>query len=95
MPLYVLACFDKENALDLRMATREAHLAWARDQHERIRMAGPMLNEEDGMAGSLFFLEAESLEEVKAFNAQDPYTQAGLWDRVEIKRFRSTLGQKL
>lgn len=95
MPLYVLACFDKENALDLRMATREAHLAWARDQHGRIRMAGPMLSESDTMAGSLFFLEAENEAEVRAFNAEDPYTKAGLWDRVEIKRFRSTLGQPL
>ena len=77
------------------MATREAHLAWAREQHGKIRMAGPMLTEDDAMAGSLFFLEAESLDEVKAFNAADPYTQAGLWDRVEIKRFRSTLGQQL
>jgi len=95
MPLYVLACFDKENALDLRMATREAHLAWARDQHGKIRMAGPMLSESDTMAGSLFFLEAENEAEVRAFNAEDPYTKAGLWDRVEIKRFRSTLGQPL
>lgn len=95
MPLYVLACFDKENALDLRMATREAHLAWARDQHGKIRMAGPMLSESDSMAGSLFFLEAENEAEVRAFNAEDPYTKAGLWDRVEIKRFRSTLGQPL
>ena len=31
MPLYVLACFDKADALDLRMATRQAHLAWAAD----------------------------------------------------------------
>lgn len=95
MPLYVLACFDKPNSLDLRMATREAHLAWARDQHARIRMAGPMLSEDDSMAGSLFFLEAASAEEVKAFNAADPYAQAGLFDRVEIQRFRSTLGQPL
>jgi uncharacterized protein len=95
MPLYVLACFDKEGALDLRMATREAHLAWARERHGKIRMAGPMLSEDDQMAGSLFFLEAESLEEVKAFNAEDPYTKAGLWDRVEIRRFRATLGQQL
>jgi uncharacterized protein YciI len=95
MPLYMLACFDKEGALDLRMATREAHLAWARDQHERIRMAGPMLDDDDTMAGSLFFLEAANAQEVKAFNAADPYTKAGLFDRVEIKRFRSTLGQPL
>jgi hypothetical protein len=91
----MLACFDKADSLDLRMATREAHLAWARERHGKIRMAGPMLSEDDQMAGSLFFLEAESEAEVRAFNADDPYTQAGLFDRVEVKRFRSTLGQSL
>ncbi|MET0273838.1 MAG: YciI family protein [Phenylobacterium sp.] len=95
MALYILACFDKANSLDLRLATREAHLAWAGAQADRIRRAGPMLSEDDTMAGSLFFLDAESAEDVRAFNAADPYTKAGLFDRVEIQRFRPTLGEPL
>jgi uncharacterized protein YciI len=95
MALYILACFDKADSLPLRMATREAHLAWAGAQADRIRRAGPMLTEADTMAGSLFFLEAESAEEVRAFNAEDPYTKAGLFDRVEVQRFRPTLGEPL
>jgi uncharacterized protein YciI len=95
MALYILACFDKAKSLDLRMATRAAHLVWAGAQADRIRRAGPMLTEEDTMAGSLFFLEAESAEEVRAFNAADPYTQAGLFDRIEIQRFKPTLGEPL
>ena len=95
MPLYMLACFDKADALDLRIATREAHLAWAADQKHRIRRAGPMLSETDTMAGSLFFLEAESADDVRAFNAADPYSKAGLFDRIEVQRFRPTLGDPL
>ncbi len=95
MPLYMLACFDKAKSLDLRMATREAHLAWAAGQKDRIRRAGPMLTEEDAMAGSLFFLEAESAAEVRAFSAADPYSKAGLFDRIEVQRFRPTLGEPL
>ena len=95
MPLYVLACFDKADSLDLRMATREAHLVWAVSQKDRIRRAGPMLSEDDTMAGSLFFLEAQTADEVRAFNAADPYSQAGLFDRIEVQRFRPTLGEPL
>ena len=95
MPLYMLACFDKPDSLPLRMATREAHLAWAADQKHRIRRAGPMLTETDALAGSLFFLEAENAEEVRAFNAEDPYSKAGLFDRIEVQRFRPTLGDPL
>jgi uncharacterized protein YciI len=91
----MLACFDKADSLPLRMATREAHLAWAVDQKHRIRRAGPMLDEMDTMAGSLFFLEAENAEEVRAFSATDPYSKAGLFDRIEVQRFRATLGDPL
>jgi hypothetical protein len=93
MALFILACFDKPNSLDLRMATREAHLAYARDNATMIKVAGPMLDESEGMAGSLFILEAEDRAQVEAFNAADPYQQAGLFGQVEIRGFRATLGQ--
>lgn len=95
MPLYMLACFDKANGLDLRIATREAHLAWAASHKDCIRRAGPMLTEEDAMTGSLLFIEAETADEVRAFSATDPYSKAGLFDRIEVQRFRPTLGEPL
>jgi hypothetical protein len=92
MALFILACFDKPNSLDLRMATREAHLAYAREA-KMIKVAGPMLDEGEAMAGSLFILEADDRAQVEAFNAADPYQQAGLFGQVEIRGFRATLGQ--
>ena len=38
-------------------------------------------------------LEVADLDAAKAFNAADPYTLAGLWERVDIKPFKVTLGQ--
>ena len=93
MALFMLACFDKPNSLDLRMATREAHLAYARDKATMIKVAGPMLDDGEAMAGSLFILEAEDRAQVEAFNAADPYQQAGLFGQVEIRGFRASLGQ--
>lgn len=93
MPLFVLACFDKENALETRMATRSAHLAWAGAQGDVIKLGGPMLDDKGDMAGSLFILDLPDKAAVQAFNAADPYTQAGLWDRVELKAFKVSLGQ--
>ena len=54
-----------------------------------------MLSETDTMYGSLFFLEAESADEVRAFSATDPYSKAGLFDRIEVQRFRASLGEPL
>jgi uncharacterized protein YciI len=93
MPLFMLACFDKPESLPLRMATREAHLAYAREHAGMIRVAGPMLDDADGMAGSLFILEAPDRAAVQAFNAADPYQQAGLFGQVEIRGFRASIGQ--
>jgi uncharacterized protein YciI len=93
MPHFVLLCVDKPNSLDLRMATREAHLAFARGYGDRIKVGGPILSDTGDMAGSLVILEAADLAEAKAFNTNDPYTQAGLWQSVEIRPFRATVGQ--
>ncbi|HZZ32171.1 MAG TPA: YciI family protein [Phenylobacterium sp.] len=93
MALFMLACFDKPNSLDLRMATREAHLAYARDNASIIKVAGPLLDAAQAMAGSLFILEADDRAQVEAFNAADPYQQAGLFGQVEIRGFRASIGQ--
>ncbi|HEX3364063.1 YciI family protein [Phenylobacterium sp.] len=93
MALFVLACFDKPNSLDLRMATREAHLAYAGEHRAMIKVAGPLLDAADAMAGSLFILEAESRAQVEAFNAADPYQKAGLFGQVEIRGFKASIGQ--
>jgi hypothetical protein len=93
MPLFILACYDKPNSLDLRMATREAHLAYVREKAAMVKVAGPMLDDAEAMAGSLFILEAAGRGEVEAFNAADPYQKAGLFGQVEIRGFRASIGQ--
>lgn len=92
MPLFALACFDKPNSLDLRMATREAHLAYVREHLAMVKLAGALLDEADNMAGSLFVMDAPDRAAVEAFNAADPYQQAGVFDRVEVRGFRVAIG---
>ena len=93
MPLFVLNCIDKPSGLSLRMTTREAHLAWVGGRMDQMKLGGPFLDEAGDMAGSLMIVEAADLAAAKAFNADDPYTRVGLWERVDIRPFRMTLGQ--
>jgi uncharacterized protein len=93
MPLYALHCLDKPNALEVRMGAREAHLAYVRERLDKVKVAGPLLDEAGQMAGSLLLVEAADLAEAQAFNAADPYTQAGLWAEVKITAFKATIGQ--
>lgn len=92
MNTYILICTDKPDSLDLRMATREAHLAYVRGFADRMPLGGPILDEAGDMAGSIMFLRAESLEAAQAFSADDPYRKAGLFQSVDIRPFRATIG---
>jgi uncharacterized protein YciI len=92
MALFVLTCIDKPGSLALRMATREAHFAYARSLPGVVRLGGPFLDPKGDMAGSLIVIEAEDLAGAKRFNAEDPYTKAGLWESVDVRPWRVTFG---
>jgi uncharacterized protein len=90
--LYVLMCRDKPESLSVRLATRDAHLAYAATQADMIRLAGPLLSDDaETMAGSLFIIEADSADEVRAFHQADPYTLAELWESVALHPFRQVV----
>jgi uncharacterized protein YciI len=91
MSLFVLTCIDKPNALETRMAAREAHLAYVRGSNV-VKLGGPFLDEAGGMAGSMLIIEADDLVQAKAFSDADPYAKAGLFQNVDIRPFKVTLG---
>jgi uncharacterized protein YciI len=92
MALYVLSCIDEADGLDLRMATREAHLAYVSERLSLVKAAGPLLDDAGQMVGSMFLMEAEDRAAIEAFSAGDPYRTAGLFERVEIRVWRVTVG---
>ena len=91
MPLFVLTCLDKPNALEVRLGAREAHLAYVAERGV-LKLGGPFLDEAGDMAGSLMIVEAADLEGAREFNANDPYTKAGLFQSVDVRPFRVTVG---
>jgi len=92
MAIFVLMCVDKPGALDLRMATRAAHLAYVGAHLSMVKLAGPLLDDAGDMAGSMFIIEAPDKAAVEAFSAADPYRIAGLFERVEVRSWKVTVG---
>jgi len=93
MPLFLVNARDKANSNELRLADRQAHLQWAGDFSHKIAMAGPVLSDDGGaMIGSTFVIEFDTKAEVEAWAAEDPYAQAGLFDRTEIIPFLWLIG---
>jgi uncharacterized protein YciI len=92
MPLFVLTAVDKPKSLALRMATREAHFAYAAGFPGAIRLGGPFLDENGEMAGSMIILEAADLAAARAFSANDPYALAGLFQSVDVRPWKVSFG---
>jgi uncharacterized protein YciI len=44
------------------------------------------------MNGSLLVVDAPDAEAVEAFSAADPYRLAGLFERVEVRAWRQSIG---
>ena len=58
---------------------------------DRLFAAGPLLNDQDEMVGSVLIIDFDSDDAAAAFCAADPYAQAGLFEDVTITRWRKTL----
>ena len=85
-----LVCYDKPGKLSLRLETREAHLAYA-DETGKTLMAGPFLDEQGKMCGSLVVLNVADLAEAEDWVANDPYAKAGLFDSVTIREWKQVV----
>jgi hypothetical protein len=97
MALFAISCIDKPDSLSLRMATRQAHLDYANGGQTKVsvKMGGPYLDEQGNMAGSLLIVEATDRAAVEDFSKHDPYVKAGLFQVVEIRPYRITVGPTL
>lgn len=87
--LFAVTAIDKPDSLGLRMATREAHFAYAKETNV-IRIGGPFLDENGDMAGSLIIFEAADLAAAKTWHANDPYVKAGLFAHSEVRPWKLT-----
>jgi uncharacterized protein YciI len=90
--LFVITAFDPPGALELRSQVRPAHLDYLNSEAARIKVAGPLLDENDQPIGSLLIVEADDRPAAEAFAAGDPYRREGVFERVEIRAWRAALG---
>jgi len=91
--LFAVIAFDKAEGHAIRAATRAAHLSYLEGAGERLKLAGPLRDTEEKPIGSLIVIEAASETAARLFAENDPYAQAGLFERVEIHPFAALLGR--
>ncbi|MES9926320.1 MAG: YciI family protein [Candidatus Thiodiazotropha endolucinida] len=96
---YAIIAEDRDDSLEQRLKARGDHLARLKQLQDegRLLLAGPhpMIDSEDpgsaGFSGSLIVVEFDNLENAKAWADADPYIEAGVYARVQVKPFKKVL----
>jgi uncharacterized protein YciI len=99
MMWYAIMAEDTPESLEKRLAARPAHLARLKALQEagRLLLAGPFpaIDSSDpgpaGYSGSLIVAEFASLDAARDWADQDPFVEAGVYQKVDVKPFRKTL----
>jgi uncharacterized protein YciI len=88
--LIALIARDKPGALQTRLDNREAHLAYIKETGV-VSQAGPLLDEDGDMIGSLVILDVEDMAAARAWVDGDPYGAAGLFQSVELVPWKKVI----
>lgn len=93
MTYFLIHTADIADSLAIRQSNREAHLTWLKSHPEvTLHIAGPWLDDEGIMRGSLLIVEAESKDIVTHWLETDPYRQAGLTDKTTLQPYNWAVG---
>lgn len=96
---YAIQGHDTPESLPRRQQARPAHLARLEALRDagRLLLAGPhpAIDAEDpgpaGFTGSLVVAEFENLDAARTWADADPYVEAGVYARVDVRPFRPVL----
>ncbi len=86
---FLIETFDKPDHAHVRARERDMHLDFLA-QHKALLLAcGAKLNDDGSSAGGgIYIVDVETRGQAEAFIAQDPFSHAGLFERVSIVRWR-------
>ena len=88
--LVAVICTDKPKAIEIRLANRKAHLSYIKSTG-CVAQAGPFLNGDDEMCGSLIILEVDSMRAAQEWAENDPYALAGLFSNVRLETWKKVV----
>jgi hypothetical protein len=90
--LVALMAKDRAGGLPIRQENRPAHLAYLESSGESVTQAGPLLDAEGGMIGSLIILDVPDMDSARAWAEADPYAKAGLFESVTLTHWKRVIG---
>lgn len=91
---FVVYALDKPGMGEVRARNRPAHRERLRahDHPLTVVVAGPLLDDDGAMIGTMMIVEAETKGAVEAYLADDPYQLEGLFGQVDVRPFAWGIG---
>jgi uncharacterized protein YciI len=86
---YLIETFDKTGHAHVRAASRGEHLAFLEANKGKLLACGAKLKDDGTDAGGgVYIVDVDHRAAAERFIADDPFTSAGLFERVAIVRWR-------
>jgi uncharacterized protein YciI len=95
---YVVITKDKPNSLALRERVRAEHLDYLTEHKAKLLAAGAQIADDGtGGYGGVIIVDTDDRGEAEAFIQNDPFTKAGLFDMIQVTRWRKAFfaGERL
>ena len=83
---------DKPGATEIRAENRAAHLDYLKATASQVAQAGPLLDSDGTMIGSLIILDVADLSGAQAWADADPYALAELFSSVDLIEWKRVIG---
>ena len=92
---YAIQTLDKPNRGALRNQVREQHLQYL-DANKHLLLAAGALIGDDGTGGhgGILIVDTDDRAEAERFIAGDPFSKAGLFEKVTVTRWRKAYFDK-
>lgn len=89
---FLIETWDKPGGSDLRASTRPDHIAYLEASLDRLLGAGAKLSDDgETILGTVYVVDTDRRDEAQAFVDADPFTRAGLPDRMVVTRWRKAI----
>jgi hypothetical protein len=92
---YAIQTLDKPGSEEIRAAARPAHLEYLTTNKDKLLAAGALINDDGtGGSGGILIIDTEDRKEAERFVAEDPFTKAGLFQKITVTRWRKAFFNK-
>jgi uncharacterized protein YciI len=92
---YAIQTRDKAGSSKVRADNRAAHIDYLTANKHKLLAAGALIDDDGtGGNGGILIVDTDDRKEAERFAAEDPFTKAGLFEKVTITRWRKAFFNK-